>query len=52
VRTDIHLIAIYGGFDHCEQTSAVVVQRKRARDVVGGIDELPTATARFGVRLV
>ena len=35
VRADVHLIALYGGLDHREQPSAVVVSRKRARDEVG-----------------
>jgi hypothetical protein len=35
VCADVHLVALYGGLDHRQQTSAIVATRKRARDEVG-----------------
>jgi hypothetical protein len=52
VRANVHLIALNGGLDHREQPSAVIVDRKRARDEVGReirkVEPLHLGVARTG----
>jgi len=53
VRAYVHLIPIYRGLDHREKPSAVVVNRKRARDEVGrkiGNGRIAAPGARRGPR--